>query len=384
MMLQLTILAGSVDSESFWARELKQVLSGIEDLQIKSGEAHLHTAQILFVDADHPELDRVLGQFDRMAKAVFLIVKEGALSSGLSGSLPAPLIDGRVDDVIVYPFRKVEALGKLRHFEQILMWHEVSKVNASVTEVIDSLRADLKLAERLQKRKLPVRFPEIKGAKVANRYLAGMRSGGDHFDLAESKDGNQLSLILSDSSSYGLSSAVLSALMRVTLKLSSEEARSSQDTVRRIYDELVTLLGEKDRLSMFYGVLSRRDYCLRYLNLGSSAAFHAPKVGSFRPLPTQGEAIGKAQGFKPGVEGTLPLSPDDRLVLVSDGFVEAAGGTQSVVELLNRFRATEPTDLLNEFVFCVKSKFIEKDDMPEQDCTAVVLDVDSKVIRLAT
>jgi hypothetical protein len=68
---------------------------------------------------------------------------------------------------------------------------------------------------------------------------------------------------------------------------------------------------------------------------------------------------------------------------VSDGFVETVGGAEQARALLDRFRDREPADCLNELVFEVKKRFAEPDDMPEQDCTAVILDVDSKVIRLA-
>ena len=78
-----------------------------------------------------------------------------------------------------------------------------------------------------------------------------MKAGGDHFDLAESKDGQQLSLLLSDSSSYGLSSAVLSTVMRVMVRLSSEESRSAVETVGRIQEEFKATLTEKDGFRFF-------------------------------------------------------------------------------------------------------------------------------------
>ena len=50
-------------------------------------------------------------------------------------------------------------------------------------------------------------------------------------------------------------------------------------------------------------------------------------------------------------------------------------------EELAEFRKKEAADLLNEFVFQVKSKFTEPDDLPSQDCTGTVFDIDSKIIR---
>jgi hypothetical protein len=105
--------------------------------------------------------------------------------------------------------------------------------------------------------------------------------------------------------------------------------------------------------------------------------------GGFEALPHQGEALSRETEFGAGV-GEVVLQPGSRLVLVSDGFVEVAGGASETRELLNRFRGREPLDGLNEFVFEVKKKFEEPDDLPAQDCTAIALDMDANVLRLAS
>ena len=373
MTLILTVVASDEIKEKNWTRDLEVAVRGISDVRVQAGG---EPGQIVFLDGSLPDLENALSKIDRRGRAIFLMTRDGA-------TYPSPLSEGRVDDVLVHPFRPVEVRSKIMHYQQILMWDEVSRLNTSFNEVIDRLRDDLKLAERLQKSKLPSRFPEIKGFKVTNRYLAGMKSGGDHFDIAESKDGSQLSIVLSDSSSYGLSSAVLSALIRVTVKLSSEEVRSCNETVRRIQDELIATLNEKDRLSLFYGILSRRDYRLRYLNLGTSCAYYASPGSGFKELPAQGQSIARDSGAISHFEGSLNLEPGGRLVLVSDGFVDCIGDVTKVCAFLDGFRDREAVDAANEMVFRVKSEFESEEDMPAQDCTAVVFDVDGRVMRLA-
>jgi serine phosphatase RsbU (regulator of sigma subunit) len=288
-----------------------------------------------------------------------------------------------VDDVLVHPFRRVEVLSKLFLFQRILQWDELAQVSEGFGEVLKRLHEDLELAIRLQKTRAPVRFPEVKGLKVASRYLAGLKPGGDHFDLADSRDGSQLSFLLSDSSSHGLASAVLSALMNVALKLSADEARSTRETVRKIYNEVLAALSDRDHLSLFYGVLSRKDYRLRYLNLGHSRAFHAPAGKLFQELPAQGPAISRSRMLGEPLEAEIQLEPKDRLVLLSDGFLNVAGGVDAARKLLDEFRDREPQDALNELAFKVKSRFKDPDDLPEQDCTAIITDVDGKILRLA-
>ncbi len=379
MILNLTVQAVDKATEKEWTRELANATFGMPEVAVFAGSAPAESSQIVFLVGTSTEVDQMLTSLTRKGKAVFLIVRD-------SDPVPTAFLEGKVDDILVYPFRPLEIVSKLSRYRQILMWEEVSHMNTSFQQLLEGLKEDLQLAERLQKGKLPVRFPDIKGFKVTSRYLAGLRSGGDYFDIADSRDGSRFSIMMSDSSSYGLCSSVMSVLMKVAMKLSIEEVRSSADTVRSIYRELAMTLNEKDRFSLFYGVVSRKDLSLKYLNLGTSCAFYSPKDEPFRELSSQGAPLTRSSGFPTGsLEVEMALQPDDRLALISDGFVEAAGGAREVCALLDRFRKNEAVDSVNELVYRVKGKFTNPDeDMPEQDCTVMVFDVDSRVIRLAS
>jgi serine phosphatase RsbU (regulator of sigma subunit) len=172
--------------------------------------------------------------------------------------------------------------------------------------------------------------------------------------------------------------------MNISLRLSGEEARSARDTVFHIHGALRATLGMKDHLSLFYGVISRKDLTMRYLSLGSGMAFLAPAGrAEFKALPIQGKAMGSTTQVRQIEENEIRLEPDDRFVLVSDGFVEGAGGEQAMITLLNDHRSKDSKDTLNEMTFRVKSRLESKDDLPAQDCTAVIMDVQPRVMRLA-
>jgi serine phosphatase RsbU (regulator of sigma subunit) len=378
MSLLLTVCAENLSKESFWVEQLRKVLESFDEIRIDLASKSQDLGQAVFVDFSMKNVEKFIEKIDRKGRAIFLIISE-------SNSLPILWKEGKVDDVVIAPFRTLEILSKLRYYDQILMWNEVAELNASISGVLKKLQEDLQLTERLQKENLPKRFPNIKGFKVASRYFAGGRPGGDYFDLAESKDKALLSLILTHSTSYGLSNAVLTALMRVTMKLTLEqmaEDGATAEVVRRIYDELTLTLGEKDQLSFFYGTIHRQDHSLRFLNLGNTQVYYAQAQGEFERLPQQGKAISKsARSFEK--EAKIQLETDGRLVLLSYGFVEALGGEQPIRNILNRFREKDATDLLNELAFKMKSKLEEEDGgIPLQDCTTLILDVDNRVIRL--
>lgn len=377
----ITVAADSVSTERKWIEALRKVL-GDEAASYEWSTGHENPPDtwgaILFVDASRSDLQRFLASVDRHSRSVFLIWADDSRIWDWDA-------DGaeRVDDLVVYPFRRAELESKFRLHQHLRMWSEVGELHRSFNELLGALDEDVKLAERLQKARLPNRYPAVRGLRIRSRFLAGLK-GGDHFDLAESKDNSRISILMSDSSSYGLSSAFLSALMRMTMKLSRDEARPAVETVKLIADELMLGLKEKDRLAIFYGILNRKDFRFRYLHLGQTAFFHARKGKGFEIHASHGDPLSLANADPTKFsEQEVVLEPEDRIVLLSDGFIEACGGLVEAKTLLDPLRDKDSADLTNELVFRVKRKMIDPEDLPPQDCTSLVFDVDAKLLRLA-
>lgn len=388
MSLKHTVI--STTQNAAWVKELETLLAtfrptfGAPDAQIllNADEASETEAPLVFVDGHLPDLDAALAAIPPAPRAIFLVMKEDFRAEA---PVPQALLDGRAHDVLVYPFRPLEVLGKLRMYQQILALGEVQELNESLSEVLARLKDDLQLTERLQLARLKPRYPQIKGLKVHTRYLAGLKSGGDFFDLAEVKSETGLSpisFVLTDSSTYGLSSLVMGVLVRVVMKLAGQDALSALQGVERIRQELATLMGEKDKLSLFYGVLSRRELKLRYVSLGTMRAYHAPNGGEFALLPGHPDLLTAQTQTLVAREHDLALNPQDRFVLLSDGFVDACGGDAKALKALNALRDEEPKKLLNELAYTTKATLTD-DDMPAQDCTGVVLDLEGQKLRLA-
>jgi serine phosphatase RsbU (regulator of sigma subunit) len=377
--LKARVVAGGSTEASRLAREIEAALNDWIRLEVGSdGTPEAGDSQVVFVDARLQDLDARLARIDRsQGQAVFLVVDEG-------GGVPAALVEGRADDVLVRPFRSIEVLSKLRYYHQLQAHRESLELNAAYAGLIDRMREDLQLAERIQKLKLPRRFPEVRGFRVTSRYLAGERSGGDYIDLAETRDGQSFAMVMTDASSYRVSSAVLDAISRRMSNLPTDEVRSCVTAARRIRDGVLAHLGERDHLSLFYGVLSRKDYRLRFVNLGGARVFYAKPGDSFAEVVSgRGDPIVRAIGVRTENEGEVTLEPEGRLALVSDGFVETAGGPAEVLKILDQHRSADAADSLNELAFRAKRSVTEPEGLPAQDCTAVVFDVDSRVIRLA-
>ena len=392
MVLKLSMIAENRATEKDWAKKLDQCLSDylaemtgqtddtLESTKIEWTYGEAGKSEIVFLDGAIEDLDSVLEKIDRRGRSLILIVENDHPRS------VSDLLQGVVDDVLVFPFRALEVISKVRYAEQLRLWGEVNKINASFADLLKHLQSDLQLAERLQKLKAPKRFSKVKGFQIEQRFLAGMRSGGDHFDIAESKDGSVLSFLYFHTTSYGLSGAILSLLMKSTLKLTTEQmgkAGIPSEVIRQIQTEIRLTLGAKDTVSVFFGVYHRDTQFMRYVNLGRASVFFGEAGETLELLPSHGEPI--TQTSKPievFQEGCVKFEQGSRWVLASEGLATALGGAKKVGTILNRLREETTQDSVTEMVFQVKSK-LDKDELPAQDCTGVVLDMSLPSVRLA-
>ena len=361
-----------------WAEELRQIVADIEDVTIEiSAEKNWsasNEADILAFE-DETALMFATEHLNRKTKAVFLVTSD-------PNRIPESWSKSIIDDVLCFPFRKLEVISKIKRFVDLLKWEEVESLNMSYKKLIEELKNDIDLATRLQKFRTPNRFTNMKGLKVASRYLAGQKGGGDYFDLSETKGQEGMSLILTNSSSYGLSSQVLGLLLRVSSKWASHTEYSVMTHLRQIYDELLLTLGEKDELSILHGWISRRDLVMKIANLGMNHCFYAEKEEEFREMPKQGPVLTKLNPWPVVKELEIPLQHDDRVVLMSHGAVTAVGGVGKVMQLLNQVRERDALDSANEITLAIKKTLPDMNDFPKLDSTTVVFDVDTRVIRL--
>ncbi len=380
MKMEMTVFSPDLIKEEDWTRQIRSALQSWVDADVKAGSKTEHLGQVVFVDGtDHLSgfahsqkmIDDIFSKHERRGRVLFLVVDEDIKD------FPRPLLERKVDDVILRPFRPLELLSKIQNYEQHLLWAEVTQMNASFADILGHLQFDLELAERLQKAKVPKRLSGVKGVDVSHRYLVGTRSGGDYFDLAEAQDHSSLSMVLSNSSSYGLCNAILSVLMRVCIKVSADQlghVGATTEVVKKMYQEILLTLAEKDFFSIFFGTLNRKDWLLRFTFLGEGSLFYAPPGQSFQYYPPLGQVISRSSHDLDWEEFQIQLQPKGRLLLFSGGATELLGGIEGISLLLENKREKQLEDILNESSFQIKSK-ISEDDLPSRDCTALALEV---------
>jgi serine phosphatase RsbU (regulator of sigma subunit) len=307
--------------------------------------------------------------------------------------MPAAYRQGIVDDLLVLPARALEVQRMIRAHEMMQALHNLEETSHGVGELVHQLQEDITLAQKIQRRLIREKFPAMGPISVKSKYWCGLKAGGDYFDFFELPGDTHAGLILSDSSSYGLSTSLIGSLMQFSTHVGHEDYGDPARIVEALVGKLRSGMKEKDKLSLLYGILDRKTYAFRFVSAGGVFLAKRSKDGQIT-WASRGEHLPftSARTAMPA-SGELMLEPGDRLLLCSDGWGEALGESNvSIVEELLSGKK-DPQDLMNELAFRLR-RALEKnteepsaaeDDfpMPPQDCSILMFDLAANVLRLA-
>lgn len=263
----------------------------------------------------------------------------------------------------------------------------VKKTNEQLETLISDLGQELKLAARIQKLLSPTEIPNIPGVDFSTKFNPGMKSGGDYFDIFEHDDRLKFGVILSSASGYSMSALFLSVLIKLSAQIEAKKGLDPDKVLIRMAEEMMTDVQPKDSASLFYGVVDRRTYELKFSLMGSLCGLiqvhgqdHAVWLEPSAPRLT------KDFSGKP-LSQTVTLGARDRLILCTEGITEAqnaqgeAFGRERLMKSVSRAPRSGVHELRNEILFQVE-KFTGKSE-PSRDQTVLVTEVKDKVIRLA-
>jgi hypothetical protein len=364
--MKLQLWARDLMTENTWKAELKT-------LQASVGGALGDFEQFIFVDAKREGWQERVATVDRTTHSVILVLEEREF-------LPDPKSIGEVDDLLVYPFRIAEVLSMYRHHQTRMAQTEIL---AEVKFAQDDVQNANEMLERILHAKTPKRYTNIKGLQVMSKHLSGLKPGGDYFDVFESSKKDFVNILLVDSSSYGISAAFLGLILSSSARIANDAQLSTADWVKTIFEELKVTLGDQGHFSVFFGRLNRKDFSLHYQLYGTVEAFVVEKEGECHSLQKHGKRISANSAPADGFEKIIHLNPKDRIVLLSDGFVNGVGGEFNLQKVFHERQGQEPFALVNELSFLIKSKLSPGETFPGEDCSAIVIDIAQSVLRLA-
>lgn len=209
------------------------------------------------------------------------------------------------------------------------------------------------VAETLQQALLLM--PEhVAGVRFAHAYYSGtgeLKVGGDFYDVFELSE-ERVGVLIGDVSGKGLPAAVLTSVVKDTVRAHADEPDKPPAQVVQLTNQLVEKQSASDMfVTLFLGCVDTRAETITYCNAGHTTGAllctdgRVERLGSTSPIA----------GAFPEIEyeqADTGIAVGDILFLYTDGLTEARRGNQLYGEerlfsLLARLRPDSPQELLH-------------------------------------
>lgn len=180
-------------------------------------------------------------------------------------------------------------------------------------------RDELRDAAATQRALLPKELPRVPGRDIAVAWTPAGKVGGDYLDLIP-LGGERLGICVGDVAGKGVPAALLMSNLQAAMRALAPNDPSSASLATRINRIASANLTSNKFITLFYGMLEGRR--LTYTNAGHPAPMLIQATGEHVRLDTGGTVLGVLPDAA-YQEAEIELRPGDRLMLFTDGIVEA-------------------------------------------------------------
>ena len=253
------------------------------------------------------------------------------------------------------PAAFIAVASVLAEFQHRLRVREL-KSRISLERANAAMRRDLELARIVQDHLNPSRIPEIPGAELALAHMPLSEIGGDLYDFFRPAERNLFGVFIADVTGHGISAALLTGMVKAMTNMADAEKLSPAGMLGFL-NERILGLKKGDYLSAIYALYDSDSSSLRFARAGHPypLLIRGDKITELR---SRGALLGISsdQVFE---ERELPLLPDDRLILYTDGLPEALdpNGAQFADRMENELRGLRALPI-GELVPALKERLL--------------------------
>jgi phosphoserine phosphatase RsbU/P len=246
---------------------------------------------------------------------------------------------------------------------------------------LSEIQKELEVAKRIQLSILPAGFPNSANFRVAARYIPMNSVAGDFYDFVVADD-TQAGLLIADVSGHGVPAALIASMVKVA---ATSQRANAADPARLLAEMNAVLRGntQEQFVTAAYVHLDSVSKTFRY-----SAAGHPPMLllrdGGVIEIAQNGLILA-AFDYATYTNATQPLQPGDRLLLYTDGLIEAANakgdpfGQDALSALLQRTAELPPSAASDQIVSSIQQWSASQDD----DLTVLICDYAANRLELS-
>jgi hypothetical protein len=178
-----------------------------------------------------------------------------------------------------------------------------------------AMEQDVKQAQEVQQVLIPEELPRVAGLTIESEYRPAREVGGDFFQIIPHANDGSVLIVVGDVTGKGLQAGMLVALIVGAIRA---EAAHSNDPLTALNALNQRLCGRGEAHATGLALRVAQDGAVTLANAG-----HLPPYLNGKELPMEGAL---PLGMSPTAKFSLmhfQLAPGDRLLLMSDGVVEA-------------------------------------------------------------
>ena len=222
-------------------------------------------------------------------------------------------LDLGANDYVTKPFSNRELMARVRG---LLRFVETNRHD------LRRLEEEVGAATQVQQRLFPSSLPSIRGFDYAGTCRPALGVSGDYYDFLQLPSG-RLAMLLADASGKGMPAALLAASLHAAVRAYAPAAeRNCGEVLSKVNRLLFETTSAERFITIFFAVYDPADQTLTWANAGHCPALWIHNGSACSRL----ESLTPPAGILPDIpeaQQTIQLTAGDRLLIVSDGILEA-------------------------------------------------------------
>ena len=245
----------------------------------------------------------------------------------------------------------------------------------------EKMQKSLNLAREVQQNLLPKSNLKINGFDIAGKSIYCDETGGDYYDFIsiQDADNQKIGVAIGDVSGHGISSALLMATVRASLRQRASLPGSTAQIISDVNRQLVKDVEDSGQfMTMFFLAFTNESRQLEWVRAGHDPAIiYDPGSDSFSELRGSGIALGVDVEWIYEDNKKTDFSNGQIIFLGTDGIWEARNkkgemlGKEPVLNTIRHNSSSDATQIIDS-VFDTLDKFIGGMKI-DDDITSVVI-----------
>jgi serine phosphatase RsbU (regulator of sigma subunit) len=247
----------------------------------------------------------------------------------------------------------------------------------------DMIKQSLDLAREVQQNLLPHKNPQMKRLDIAGRSIYCDETGGDYYDFIASDAGEEGHIVVAigDVSGHGISSALLMATVRSSLRQRLTQPGSPDGVISDVNRQLAHDVEDSGQfMTMFYLMIDPAKKQLQWVRAGHDpAVFYDPGTDTFEELGGSGVALGVMEDSVFKAYTKTALRKGHIIFLSTDGIWEAFNpqsemfGKERIYDIIRKNSSASADEMINIMLASLKN--FQEGAPIEDDITLVVIKI---------